>query len=77
MKELAAGDMHAALSALIAQDKELSGAADAIASVDRLVHYYQHLDTLLHNFVSLRDFYSAEHKAIFQAGTLYLGWPQL
>ncbi|MEZ5586869.1 MAG: hypothetical protein R3E46_07380 [Sedimenticolaceae bacterium] len=72
VKELAAGDMHAALSALIAQDKELSGVADAIASVDRLVHYYQHLDTLLHNFVSLRDFYSAEHKAIFQAGTLYL-----
>lgn len=72
VKELAVGDMHAAITALIEQDKELSGVADAIASVDRLVHYYQHLDTLLHNFVSLRDFYSTQRKAIFQAGTLYL-----
>ncbi|HOP17024.1 MAG TPA: hypothetical protein PLY75_11085 [Gammaproteobacteria bacterium] len=72
VKELAGGDTHATITGLIEQDKELAGVADAIASVDRLVHYYQHLDTLLHNFVSLRDFYSADRKAIFQAGTLYL-----
>jgi hypothetical protein len=40
--------------------------------VDRLVHYYRHLHTLLNNFVSLRDFYTPEARAIFQAGTLYL-----
>jgi hypothetical protein len=33
----------------------LEGVANAIESVDRLVRYYQHLDTLLDNFVSLRD----------------------
>jgi hypothetical protein len=39
--------------------------------VDRLVRYARDLSTLLHNFVSFRDFY-ARKKAIFQAGTLYL-----
>jgi hypothetical protein len=60
------------LRELIAQDLALAAEADAIAAVDRLVHYYQHLDILLHNFVSLRDFYTPERQAIFQAGTLYL-----
>jgi len=72
VKELVGGNARAAIDALIAQDKELEAEANAIASVDRLVHYYQHLDTLLHNFVSLRDFYTPGKKAIFQAGTLYL-----
>jgi len=50
----------------------LAGVSDAIDSVDRLVHYYQHLEPLLQNFVSLRDFYTPGRKAVFQAGTLYL-----
>jgi hypothetical protein len=60
------------LRELIAQDLAVAGEADSIAAVDRLVHYYQHLDTLLHNFVSLRDFYTPDRMAIFQAGRLYL-----
>lgn len=72
VKELLDGGARSAIDALIAQDKELEAEANAIASVDRLVHYYQYLDKLLHNFVSLRDFYTPEKKAIFQAGTLYL-----
>lgn len=57
---------------LLSQDLAVAEEADTIVAVDRLVHYYQHLDTLLHNFVSLRDFYTPGRKAIFQAGTLYL-----
>jgi len=72
LKELVAGEVRAAIDALIAQDREVEAEANAIESVDRLVHYYQHLDKLLHNFVSLRDFYTPGKKAIFQAGTLYL-----
>ncbi|MEZ5541400.1 MAG: hypothetical protein R3F42_05090 [Pseudomonadota bacterium] len=72
VQELLDGGTKAAIDTLIAQDKELEAEANAIASVDRLVHYYQHLDQLLHNFVSLRDFYTPGKKAIFQAGTLYL-----
>ncbi len=72
VKELADGKTKTAIDALIARDKELEGVSNAIESVDRLVHYYQHLETLLQNFVSLRDFYTPGKKAIFQAGTLYL-----
>lgn len=72
VRELASGDTQASIDALIAQDRELEGESSAIESVDRLVCYYQHLHTLLHNFVSLSDFYTPDNKAIFQAGTLYL-----
>ena len=72
VEELAAGDTRLAIDALIARDKELEGVANAIESVDRLVHYYQHLDTLLDNFVSLRDFYTPGRLGIFEVGTLFL-----
>jgi hypothetical protein len=71
-KELLGDGTETRLAALIAQDTALEGEADAIESVDRLVHYYRHLHSLLCNFVSLRDFYTPGKKAIFQAGTLYL-----
>lgn len=72
VKELVSGGTKTAIDALIAQDTELGDEAQAIEAVDRLLHYYQYLDTLLHNFVSLRDFYTPGRKAVFQAGTLYL-----
>lgn len=72
VRELVAGDTKSAIDALIARDKELEGVANAIESVDRLVHYYQHLDILLDNFVSLRDFYTPGRLGVFQVGTLYL-----
>lgn len=58
--------------ALIEQDKALEAEASAIDSVDKLLHYYRDLFTLLNNFVSLRDFYTRQAPAVFQAGTLYL-----
>jgi hypothetical protein len=63
---------QAALNDLIARDLALAGEADAIAAVDRLVCYVRDLGRLANNFVSFRDFYTRQGKAVFQAGTLYL-----
>jgi hypothetical protein len=72
VREVLSDGSEARIADLIAQDTALEGVADAIESVDRLVHYYRNLHILLGNFVSLRDFYTPGKKAIFQAGTLYL-----
>jgi hypothetical protein len=72
LRALVEGSFQQAIADLIEQDLELAGVSDAIESVDRLVHYYQHLEPLLQNFVSLRDFYTPGRRAVFQAGTLYL-----
>lgn len=61
-----------ALLDLVAQDKALEAKSNAIDQVDRLLHYYRDFYTLLTNFVTFRDFYSPEKRAIFQAGTLYI-----
>ena len=63
---------QAVLNELIARDLTLAGEADAIAAVDRLVCYVRDLGRLCNNFVSFRDFYTRQGKAVFQAGTLYL-----
>lgn len=60
------------ISALIEQDLEAKEFAANVDAVEKLVRYQRDLVTLLHNFVSLSDFYRGEKKAIFQAGTLYL-----
>lgn len=60
------------LAVLIARDQELDAGAEMVEAVERLLRYRRDLVTLLRNFVSLADFYSARKKAIFQAGTLYL-----
>ena len=72
VREILAGPAREAIAALIAKDKALEGEASAIASVDRLIRYHRDLYKLLVNFVSFRDFYGRKHKAVFQAGTLYL-----
>jgi hypothetical protein len=60
------------LAALIEQDLNADASAAKIDAVERLVRYRRDLVTLLRNFVTLSDFYGGAHKAIFQAGTLYL-----
>ena len=65
-------DTAARLRALIEQDLALADEVQAIAEVDRLVHYLRDLATLINNFVSFRNFYTGSDKAVFQAGTLYL-----
>lgn len=70
--EIAALAPKAAIDALIAQDLALAAEAEAIAAVHRLVCYVRDLGRLCNNFVSFRDFYTGQGKAMFQAGTLYL-----
>ena len=71
IREILAGPSREKLTALIARDQALEAEAAHIAAVDKLIRYHRDLSTLLHNFVSFRDFYRRD-KAIFQAGTLFL-----
>ncbi len=61
-----------AINQLIERDKALEAHAESIDAVERLTRYHRDLFVLLNNFVSLREFYGANSKAIFQAGTLFL-----
>lgn len=72
IRAVAAGHFQYAINALIAQDKALEEEANAVTSVDRLIHYHRDLYTLLNNFVSFRDFYTRRANAMFRAGTLYI-----
>jgi hypothetical protein len=72
LRAIVAGDTRARLAALIEQDLQADTSAANIDAVERLVRYQRDLVTLLRNFVTLSDFYGGQHKAIFQAGTLYL-----
>ncbi|MFN3788540.1 hypothetical protein [Massilia sp.] len=64
--------IRAAIDQLLSQDLALAPEANAIAEVERLVRYVRDLEQLANNFVSFRNFYSSEDKAVFQAGTLFL-----
>jgi hypothetical protein len=72
IQKVLVSDMQATLSGLIAEDLALKEKAESIDAVDRLLHYYRDLHSLLNNFVSFRNFYNSEPHAIFQAGVLYL-----
>ena len=72
VREILAAGAAATVNDLIAQDKALEPAANAIAAVEKLVRYHRDLYRLLNNFVSFRDFYRRKDKAIFQAGRLFL-----
>lgn len=60
------------LLALVAQDREVAEAAEGLVDLDKLLRFKSGLLTLLRNFVSFRDFYSPNEKAVFQAGRLYI-----
>jgi len=72
VRAILAGKTKETITVLIAKDKALEPEANAIAAVDKLVRYHANLYKLLVNFVSFRDFYQRQDKAIFQAGTLFL-----
>jgi hypothetical protein len=57
---------------LLDQDLSLQAEADTMIEVERLTRYCRDLYPLLNNFVSFRDFYRKNGKAIFQAGSLYM-----
>lgn len=71
-QSLADGVLIRRLQALLAADLALAPEAKAIAAADRLTRYARDLPVLLNNFVALRDFYSRQTPAAFQAGTLYI-----
>jgi len=72
LQALLAGDARARIAALIEQDLSVKPDVEAMEQVERLVRYVRDLCVLLRNYISFADFYSGKHKAIFQAGTLYL-----
>ena len=65
-------DRKADLLKLIDDDKALESESLSIDEVSKLLHLYRDFYTFLCNFVSFRDFYDPEGKAIFQAGKLYI-----
>lgn len=72
VRTILSGDYKETIAALIEKDKTFASAANNINSVEKLIRYYCNLYRLLNNFVSFRDFYTPDCKAIFQAGTLYI-----
>jgi hypothetical protein len=72
LQEIQSGDGKEKITALIEQDIAAKGFAATVDAVEKLVRFQRDLVTLLHNFVSLSDFYRDRKKAIFQSGTLYL-----
>ncbi|PSJ16805.1 hypothetical protein [Nitrosomonas supralitoralis] len=72
VRTILSGGYREKIMLLIQKDKSHSGTADAINSVEKLIRFHCYLFQLLDNFVSFHDFYTAQNKAIFQAGTLYL-----
>ena len=72
VREILAGKSKDVIAALIAQDKTLESAANAIANVEKLVRFHRDLNLLCTNFVNFKDFYDGGAPSVFQTGTLYL-----
>ncbi|MCR6653945.1 MAG: hypothetical protein NVV73_21730 [Cellvibrionaceae bacterium] len=63
---------HAAMEDLVRQDMAKQPQVAAFAAVEKLLRFRLHLKALLNNFVNFTEFYGAETRAVFEAGTLYL-----
>jgi hypothetical protein len=72
LQEILDSDAEQALCGWVEDDLSMRGTIESIDAVERLARYHRDLLVLLNNFVSLRDFYGARHRAIFQAGRLFL-----
>ncbi|MCE1200386.1 MAG: hypothetical protein LWW85_15580, partial [Marinilabiliales bacterium] len=72
VREYLNGSHEASLRSLIEQDKAVEKEINDIGLVEKLTRYYCDFYTLLRNFVTFSDFYSNEHKAMFQAGRLFI-----
>ncbi|MGD9947600.1 MAG: hypothetical protein AB7U29_03860 [Desulfobulbus sp.] len=72
LRAILAGQGREQLQQLIENDLNLADQVTGIDNVVRMVHYHRDLYRLLNNFVTFRDFYAQNPKAIFQAGTLYI-----
>ncbi len=72
VRAILATDAKAQLTELVARDAAMAEAFGAIEQLDKLIRLYRDLAELVGNFVSFERFYARQHKAIFQAGTLFL-----
>lgn len=72
VKALLKADQKEALLKLIDDDKALESESISIDEVSKLLHLYRDFYQFLCNFVSFKDFYNPDEKAIFQAGELYI-----
>lgn len=71
-KQILAENRKDDLLKLIADDFALKAESDSIDAVNKLTHLYRDFYSLLCNFVTMKDFYSPDRLAAFQAGTLYI-----
>ena len=69
---LLAGETRAQITAILERDEAKRPEAEGISELERLVRYHAHLGTLLRNYVNFADFYGRSHKAVFQAGRVFL-----
>ena len=65
-------DKKAILMDLVEKDKAEEANALSIEEVDKLLRLNKYFYRFLNNYVVLADFYDPAHKAIFQAGRLYI-----
>lgn len=65
-------ESQAELLQLVADDLAVQPQVAALTQVETLLRYRLHLKQLLNNFINFNEFYHPEHRAIFEAGTLYL-----
>ncbi|MBI5437390.1 MAG: hypothetical protein HY936_00255 [Nitrosomonadales bacterium] len=72
IREILGSGHREAIDGLVVQDKAVEAEVKAIRSVEKLLRYNRDLFSLVNNFVSFRNFYTGEDKAIFQVGALYL-----
>lgn len=72
VQQLSQSDAQTALLALVEQDLSVAEEANGLLDLDKLLRCQRDLVELLKNFISLQHFYGQKHKAIFQAGTLYI-----
>ncbi len=72
IRAILTGESRERLQKVLEEDLSLAEQVESFEGVIRLVHYTRDLLAMLNNFVSFRDFYFQDRKAVFQAGTLYL-----
>lgn len=72
IRELLQSELKSKLTALLQDDLALAPQMKSVDAVEKLARFHRDLLKVLNNFVNFSDFYDAQTRAIFQAGTLYL-----
>lgn len=65
-------DQLAPYASWLAAKPDPDAVSDGVRDLEILSRYVRDLQTLANNFVAFKDFYTAQGKATFQVGTLYL-----